>query len=172
MILIRLFLSFFKIGLFSFGGGLAMLPLIQQETVQRLSWLTQQEFLDAIAIAQVTPGPIALNVATYSGYRVAGMAGSLFATIGVSMPSFLICLTLAILFQRVRGHDAYQNVLEIIKLVAVALILSTAVLLWPDSIGDVPDLMVFGMAFWLFNLQRINPALIIVLAGLGGLLMQ
>ena len=171
MILLQLFATFFKIGLFSFGGGLAMLPLIQNEIVVKLQWISQGEFMDAIAIAQVTPGPIALNVATYSGYRVCGVLGSMFATLGVVMPSFLICLVLAALFQRVRGHHAYESVLEIIKLVAIALIASTAIILAPNSIVDLKSLLIFVVTLGLFASERLNPALIIIASGLVGLLL-
>ncbi len=171
MILMTLFFTFFKVGLFSFGGGLAMLPLIQNEIVIKLNWISQGEFLDAIAIAQVTPGPIALNVATYSGYRVYGVLGSLFATLGVVLPSFLICLMLAVMFQKVRGHHAYQSVLEIIKLVAVALIASTAIILSPNSIVDLKGMLIFLAALGLFASERFNPAIIIICSGLVGLLL-
>lgn len=171
MILLTLFFTFFKVGLFSFGGGLAMLPLIQNEIVVKLQWLSHGEFLDAIAIAQVTPGPIALNVATYSGYQVYGVLGSLFATLGVVVPSFTICLILAILFQKIRGHHAYQNVLEIIKLVAVALIASTAIILAPNSIVDLKGVLIFIAALGFLASERFNPALIIIGSGLVGLLL-
>ncbi|QRN86300.1 chromate transporter [Clostridia bacterium] len=171
MILLTLFIAFFKIGLFSFGGGLAMLPLIQNEVVLKMHWITHGEFLDAIAIAQVTPGPIALNVATYSGFKVHGISGSLFATLGVTMPSFLICLTLAMVFQKVRGHNAYENVLEIIKLVAIALIASTAIILTPTSIVDLKGFLIFIVTLIIFASERFNPALIIICSGIVGLLL-
>ena len=169
MILIRLLVSFIKIGVFSFGGGLAMLPLIQDEVVMHMRWLTQSEFLDAIAIAQVTPGPIALNVATYSGYKAYGVLGGVSATIGVTLPSFLACLLLAVLFEKVHGHHAFQNVLEIIKLVAIALITSTAILLAPDSILDLKEAMIFIVSLFLFASEKFSPAWIIILSGAAGL---
>ena len=88
------FPNFFKIGLFSFGGGYAMLPLIQQEIVVNNNWLTLSEFIDVVAISQVTPGPIAINAATFVGYKMAGVLGSMAATLGVVTPSLLVVLTL------------------------------------------------------------------------------
>ena len=88
--LIQLFWAFFKIGLFTFGGGYAMIPLIQREVVENKKWVTDDEILGIIAIAESTPGPIAINSATFIGYKTCGFFGSLFATIGVVLPSFII----------------------------------------------------------------------------------
>ena len=90
---VELFTSFFKIGLFTFGGGLAMIPLISKEAVEKRGWVTEDEILDMVAIAESTPGVIAVNSATYIGYKVGGFWGSLLATLGVTIPSFtIICL--------------------------------------------------------------------------------
>ena len=87
---LQLFTVFFKIGAFTFGGGYAMIPFIQKETAEKRDWITEEEILEIIAIAESTPGPIAINSATFVGYRVAGFWGSAFATFGVVLPSFLI----------------------------------------------------------------------------------
>lgn len=172
MIYLSLFISFLKVGLFSFGGGLAMLPLIQQIVVAEEGWLSAQTFLDAIAIAQVTPGPIALNVATFSGGQTAGLFGGLVATLGVVLPSFIICLFLAIFFDRIKDKLAYKKVLEIVKLVAIALILSTSYLLWPDSILGLKTALLFLISLGFFISKKLNPALIIVLSGLLGVFLH
>ena len=85
-----LFLTFFKIGLFTFGGGYAMIPIIEREAVDRKNWISKDEFLDILAIAESTPGPLAINSATFVGYKVCGVLGSVFATLGVVLPSFII----------------------------------------------------------------------------------
>ena len=90
MLLLKLFWSFLQIGLFTFGGGYAMLPLIQREIIDVNGWLTMEQFLDIVAVAEMTPGPIAINSATFVGYRVAGVLGSFAATFGVVLPSFII----------------------------------------------------------------------------------
>src|SRR5699024_9078016 len=90
MILLKLFLSFFKIGAFTFGGGYAMIPLIQKEVITNQQWLTTREFIDIIAVAEMTPGPIAINSATFLGYKVSGVFGSVVATLGVVLPSFIV----------------------------------------------------------------------------------
>ena len=87
---LKLFLTFFKIGLFTFGGGYAMISLIENECIEKKKWITNEEFLNCVALAESTPGPIAINSATYIGYKVAGFLGSLFATLGVILPSFVI----------------------------------------------------------------------------------
>ncbi|WDU84107.1 chromate transporter [Caloramator sp. Dgby_cultured_2] len=92
--ILKLFLTFFKIGMFSFGGGYAMLPLIQLNVVNQNNWLSHKEFIDIVAISQVTPGPIAINCATYVGYKLAGIFGAISSTLGVSMPSVIIMIFL------------------------------------------------------------------------------
>ncbi|MBQ1988903.1 MAG: chromate transporter, partial [Clostridia bacterium] len=92
---LQLFLTFFKIGAFTFGGGYAMIPLIQKEVVEEKKWITDDDILEIIAIAESTPGPIAINSATFVGYRVCGFWGSFFSTLGVVLPSFVIILIIS-----------------------------------------------------------------------------
>ena len=95
---IKLFLTMFKIGLFTFGGGYAMLALLENEFVEKRGWLTKEEFLNMLAIAESTPGPIAINSATFIGYKTAGVLGSVFATLGVCLPSFIIIYSISLFF--------------------------------------------------------------------------
>jgi len=101
MIYLKLLFTFFKIGLFSFGGGYAMIPLIQKE-IEMYGWLSASEFVDIIAVAEMTPGPIAINSATFVGYKVAGLFGSIAATIGVALPSFILILVVSGFFFKVQ----------------------------------------------------------------------
>ena len=103
----QIFLTFFKIGAFTFGGGYAMIPLIQREAVDNRKWVTEEDILDIVAIAESTPGPIAINSATFVGYRAAGVLGSAAATFGVVLPSFVIILVLSFILQQ------FQNVLAV-----------------------------------------------------------
>ncbi len=105
---IKLFLTMFKIGLFTFGGGYAMLALLENEFVEKKGWLTKDEFINMLAIAESTPGPIAINSATYIGYKTAGVMGSAFATLGVCLPSFIIIFIISLFF------DAFLK-LKIVK---------------------------------------------------------
>ena len=100
LIVLRVFLAFFKIGLFTFGGGYAMIAVIERELVEIKKWLSHEEFLDVIAIAESSPGPIAINSATYIGYKKCGFFGSLFATLGVVLPSFIIIFVISLFFQK------------------------------------------------------------------------
>ena len=105
MIYLELMFSFLYIGLFSIGGGYATMPLIQEQVVERHHWLTMEEFADVIAISQMTPGPIAINSATFTGIRIAGIFGAIAATIGCILPSLVIVLSLAFLYYRYQGQS-------------------------------------------------------------------
>ena len=111
MIYIQLFISFFQVGLFSIGGGYAALPLIQNQIVELHSWMTMGEFTDLITIAEMTPGPIAVNSATFVGIRIAGIGGALAATFGCIFPSLMIVTFLAFLYCHYKGSSLIQSVL-------------------------------------------------------------
>ncbi len=119
---LRLFLTFMKIGLFTFGGGYAMIPLIERETVERKQWITGDEILEIVAIAESTPGPIAINAATFVGWRTAGAAGAAAATAGVVLPSFLIITAVSFLLARFRSNRAVSYAFAGIRAGVLALI--------------------------------------------------
>lgn len=120
--LFDLFLTFFKIGAFTIGGGYAMLPLIQREILEEHQWLDTEEFTTILAIAEMTPGPVAINTATFVGYRTVGVFGAVAATLGVVLPSFLIILTIAVYLPRFVGHPVVERVFYGIRPAVVALI--------------------------------------------------
>ena len=141
--LCRLFIAFFKIGLFTFGGGLAMLPLIQRTVVEDYKWMTEEEMLDCIAVTQAMPGVIAVNAATYIGNRRKGFAGSLAATLGVILPSFIIII-LAVLFLGAIGATicyltAAVFSVAVVGLVACALTGLCTSMLWPGNLIVASD---------------------------------
>ena len=121
MALLDLFAAFFQIGLFSFGGGYGMIRMIQDE-LQRHGWLTPAQFIDIIAIAEMTPGPIAVNTATFVGYRVEGLPGALAATVGVALPSMLLIFFVSGFFFRYRNHPLQRSVFRCIRPAVTALI--------------------------------------------------
>lgn len=127
MIYIQLFLSFFKIGMFSIGGGYAAMPLIQNEVVTLHKWLTMKEFVDIITISQMTPGPIAINSATFVGIQIAGFPGAVVATLGCITPSFIIVLSLAMIYFKYRRLNAINGVLGGLRPAVVSLIASAGV---------------------------------------------
>lgn len=151
MLYIKLFLSFFKIGLFSFGGGYAMLPMIYQEVGG--FGLSTKEFSDVVALSQMTPGPIAVNAATYVGYRSAGILGSVFATFGVSLPSFILVSIIAAVFNKFKNNIILQKALDGIRPATVGMIASAVVFFAKTSILD---LSLLNEGFWkIFSLQSI-----------------
>lgn len=117
-----LFFSFFKVGAFTIGGGYAMLPVIQREVIETRHWLSTEEFIELIAIAEMTPGPVAVNTATFVGYRTAGIPGSVMATLGVVLPSFSLILAIAVFFPRFASHPVAQRLFYGIRPAVVALI--------------------------------------------------
>ncbi len=134
MIYLQLFLEFFKVGLFCFGGAFGMIPLIE-ETVVKHGWLTESEFFNLIGVCESTPGPIAVNTATYVGSVMGGPIGSIAATLGVVLPSFLIILLIASVLKNLTDNKYFKGFMRGVKPVVVALILSTGGLLLLKTIG-------------------------------------
>ena len=131
MLYLTLFLEFLKIGLFTFGGGYAMIPLIR-ETVYKHGWMDEAQFLNMIGVSEVTPGPIAINMATYVGSTQAGFLGALLCTIGVVLPAFVIMLLISILVKKYMKNKYVQSALSGIKFVAIALIAASALTIAAD----------------------------------------
>lgn len=168
---IDLFLTFFKIGLFSFGGGYAMLPMIFHEVVEKNEWISSEMFADMLAISQVTPGPIAINSATYIGFLKTGSAtGSFFTTIGVSLPSFLIMILLSE-FISLNKNKYLSYALQGLRYVTVGLILMAGVqLINKENFSDVFSFIVFFSSLLLLIYKKINPiVLIVIFAVIGNL---
>lgn len=175
--LLELYYSFFRIGLFSIGGGLASLPLIQDEIVNTKAWLSMTEFSDLVSIAQMTPGPIALNSATFVGTKMAGIRGAIFATLGNISPSILLVSLLAFLFFRHRNLRAIQGALYGLKPASIALIASAGLsifilAIWGKegislSLEDCNLTGLFLFPICLFVLQRYKAHPILVMFGTG-----
>ena len=123
--ILSLFLIFFKIGMFTFGGGYAMISLMQKEVVDNKKWVTEEDMSDMIVISESTPGPVAVNIATFVGYKVAGFFGSLCATLGVVSPSFFIIVLLASILDKLQNNNIFQNAFFGIRAAVIALILKT-----------------------------------------------
>lgn len=129
-LILTLFISFFKIGAFTFGGGYAMLSLLENEFVEKKGWLTKEEFLDMVAIAESTPGPIAINSATFIGYKTAGVLGSMFATLGVALPSFIIIYVISLFLDKFLTLTLIANAFKGIQACVVYLIGSVGIKLF------------------------------------------
>lgn len=159
MILAELFWSFFQIGCFSIGGGYAAMPLIQQQVVDLHPWLTMAQFADIMAIAEMTPGPIAINAATFVGIQTAGIPGALAATVGCVFPSSVIVLLLAVLYHRFQGQTLLQGILAGLRPAVVAMIASAGL--------SLLELSVYGQRTLPEDLLAVDPiALGIFLVGL------
>ena len=173
-VLLQLFVSYLKIGFFGFGGGYAMLSLIHSEVVVRNGWLTNGEFSDIVAISQMTPGPIAINSATYIGYEVAGFWGSVVATVAVCLPALTIMMLITRFFLRLRDNRYVQGVVMGMRPVVVGMIASAALLLiFPHSAEGRSFIdgwsWVIFIGVLLASVKRVNPILLIVLSAVAGI---
>lgn len=177
MIYLELFWSFLQIGLFSIGGGYAAMPLIQNQVVDIHPWLTMTQFADIMTIAEMTPGPIAINSATFVGIQVAGLPGALVSTLGCVFPSCIIVMTLAYVYYRFRGLTVIQGILAGLRPAVIAMIASAGISLLIMAIYgqrtlpshlvplDVIALIIFSAAFLVLRKWKPNP--IYVMAGSG-----
>ncbi len=182
MIYFELFWSFLQVGMFSIGGGYAAMPLIQSQVVTRHGWLTMNEFTDLITIAEMTPGPIAVNSATFVGIRIAGFAGATVATFGCILPSCFIVSLLAFIYYRYKKLSALQSVLASLRPAVVALIAAAGLsILQTVAFGGSAaalenvnwlGLGLFAAAFLLLRKWKWNPILVMCLCGVSFLVLN
>ena len=171
MIYLQLFLTFLKVGFFGFGGGYAMLSLIQSEVVVRHGWLTGQQLTDIVAISQMTPGPIAINSATYVGYTVTGdIFGSMLATAAVCLPPLTLMALIVIFYQKMRNNRYMESAMRWMRPMLAGMIGAAAlVFLNKESFIDWISVLIFAVAFaatWF----KVDAILVIVLAALAGII--
>ena len=176
MIYLELFWGFLKIGLFSFGGGYAAMPLIQEQVVSMHNWLSMAEFTDLITTSQMTPGPIAINSATFVGIKIAGIPGALVSTAGCILPSCIIVLMIAKLYMKYRGMHMLQGILNYLRPAVVAMIASAGISVLITALWGSAELIslagtnwilaaIFVLCVVLLRKFRMNPILVMVLAG-------
>ncbi len=190
MIYLKLLLTFLKVGLFSFGGGYAMIPMIERE-IQGNGWLSVSEFFDIIAISEMTPGPIAVNSATYVGYKTAGLIGGLAATVGVAIPSLVLILIVSRYFFRFQDHPLNTTILYCIRPAIAGLITTAAIFVSETAIFkeelstkllstlinnpmdaiNIGGIFVFAVSLVALKKYKLNPILTIVLSGALGILL-
>lgn len=166
----ELFLSFAKIGAFTFGGGYAMLPMLQKEVVDKHHWTTETELLDYYAVGQCTPGVIAVNTATFIGYKERGVLGGIITTAGVVAPSFLIILIVAAFINNFADNPYVIHALAGIKVAVAALVLNAVVSLWKKGIKDILGICIFILTLGLSLFLPISPIWVVVAAIAFGLL--
>ena len=175
MIYFKLFLSFVQIGLFSIGGGYAAMPLIENQVVDKHGWMDLSEFTDLVTIAEMTPGPIAVNAATFVGTRIAGLGGALVATMSCILPSIIIVSLLAFVYKKFKGASLFESVLSTLRPAVVALIAGAGlsilllVLFGGERIDfssfNIVGALLFVAAFVLIKKFRFNPVLTMFLCG-------
>ena len=183
---LKLFWTFFKIGLFGFGGGYGMLSLIQNEVVEKQHWISNSEFTDIVAVSQMTPGPIGINSATYVGFKAienAGMTrteavcGSLLASFSVMLPSFILMLLISAFFMHYKDHKSVQTVLRWLRPVVVGMLAAAVLLLLNEenlgtfsaaSLQLYVSICLFVLAFIATYFWKIGPIKVILMAGLFG----
>ncbi len=180
--LLHLFLAFLKIGAFSFGGGYAAMPLIQSEVVDTYAWMTPRDFSDLVTISQMTPGPIAINAATFVGLNVAGVPGALVATLGNILPSCIFVSILAWLYTRYRRLTLLQGILKNLRPAVIAMILAAGLLIlvpalftsgqisFADGNFRIRIFLLFAAAMVLLRKFKWDPILVMVLCGIAEVL--
>ena len=168
-VLLKLFCTFFKIGAFTFGGGYAMIPLIQREAVEKNQWISDEDILEVVAIAESTPGPIAINSATFVGYRAAGFMGSLFATVGMVLPSFVIIALLSKVIDQFQNARIVKYAFYGIRAGVLALIFRALVNIFKKSRKGKLSLLISCMVFVLVTVVKLNVIAVIILSALIGL---
>lgn len=168
-VLWQVFSSFFKIGAFTFGGGYAMIPLIQNEAVEKRHWVTDEDILEVVAIAESTPGPIAINSATFVGYKAAGILGSMCATLGVVLPSFVIILILSFILQQFQQVQAVQYAFQGIRAGVLALLVKALWTMYKKSPKGWAAYVVMGASFILTAIFEFNVIFVIIGCAVFGL---
>jgi chromate transporter len=169
-ILLMLFGLFFKVGLFTFGGGYAMLPILERELVEKKKWLETEELLDYYAIGQCTPGIIAVNTATFVGYKKKGVLGGIAATAGVVMPSLILITVIAALLSNYAQIDVIRHAFAGIRVAVAALVFATIIDMFKKSVIDWLCLIIYVLSFVLSVFADISPVFVILAAALLGLL--
>jgi len=163
MAIVELFVGFGRVGSFGFGGGQAMIPLMEQECVRNAQWMSSEEFLDALALGNTLPGPIAVKMAAMVGWKVAGPMGCIAAIVGVAAPAIVLMLLVAALYFRFQAHPAVIGAMKAVRPVVLGLLAWTVIVLWP---GGVPDFGSGAIAVAAFAalLMGLHPALVVLIA--------
>ncbi len=168
----ELFITFFKIGAFTFGGGYAMIPLIQKEVVENKKWVSDEDILDIVAIAESTPGPIAINSATFIGFKTAGVKGSFFATLGVVLPSFVIISVIAYLLTEFADIKWVQYAFFGIRAGVLALVTKSLYTMYKKAPKGIISYIIITLAFVLVAFAGINALAVIALSAAAGLIVS
>ena len=170
MILLKLFTAFARVGVLTFGGGYAMIPMLEREIVDRHGWATSEELMDYYAVGQCTPGVIAVNTATFIGYKIAGNIGGVMATLGVVFPSFVIITVIAGIIQNFADIPAVRSAFAAIRVCVCVLIFNSVLKLWKGAVKDKAALVLCLLVFVLSMFFNISPIVFVVFCALAGIL--
>ena len=170
--LLQLFLVFARIGGFTFGGGYAMLPLLQREIAEKYRWAAEEELLDYYAIGQCTPGIIAVNTATFIGYKRRGIPGAIAATAGMVFPSVVIITAIAAFFSQFQHLAMVRHAFGGIRVAVAALILTAAIKMWKTSVKDRLGLLIFGASLLAVAVAKVSPIVVVLVSGALGIIIM
>ena len=165
---ITIFIAFFKVGAFTFGGGIAMLPMLKKYLVEDLHYISEEEMIEYFAISQCTPGVIAVNVATFVGFKRAGFWGALTATLAVVFPSFLVIITLASVIQQASDVLWFGKAMKGVNIAVAALLLKAFIPISKKTIIDIPTFIIFLIAFFAIVIFNISGVYVIIASGVAG----
>lgn len=173
MILVNLFMAFFRIGLFAIGGAYSFLPLIEKEVVQRYHWLTKEEFLDVLGMARILPGAISVKYATYTGYKMAKLPGAIIANFGNLIGPAVLIFFASLVYTKYKNLTLAKSAFSMIQLAMFAMIISVAFqVVSINQLTQPKSLLVIIISVILFSYTKVHPAVIIVLAGMLGILLK
>jgi len=171
MLFIKIFLEFCKIGVIAFGGGNAIFPILHREVVENLQWISNQDFLNFVSIAETTPGPIGMNLSTFIGFRLAGFPGALVATFGYVILPFIIMLFVAIVAVRIKDNQIYKRFLSAIMVVVLVLLMRAVYLMADGGFKDFrPYLLALGAFIVFMKFKKLNPIYLLLATGLIGMI--
>ena len=170
MILLKLFAAFARVGVLTFGGGYAMIPMLEREIVERRGWATSEELMDYYAVGQCTPGVIAVNTATFIGYKIAGNIGGVMATLGVVFPSFVIITVIAGIIQNFADIPAVRSAFAAIRVCVCVLIFNSVLKLWKGAVKDKAALVLCLLVLVLSMFFNISPIVFVVFCAAAGIL--
>ena len=174
-LLLDIVFTFIKIQLLSFGGGHASIPVVQTEVVEIKHWMTMKEYLDLLAMDEITPGPLAINCATFVGKKLAGVPGSIAATVGCIIPSCVIALVFSRMYKKYFQNQTFVNELRSLRCMVIALLAATTLTLssgslYKDSTVQLDSIVIFLLSFFLLKRYRLNPLYVILIGGTLGIL--
>ena len=172
MNLLTLFISFAKVGVMTFGGGYAMIPILEREIVDKKGWASSEELMDYYAVGQCTPGVIAVNTATFIGYKVAGTIGGIVATIGIIFPSLVIITLIAGILTNFADIPAVKSAFAAIRVCVCVLIFNAVMKLWKGAVKDRPALVLFLIVFGLSLFFDLSPIVFVLFCGAAGVILS